>query len=233
VNLDPDKPVELEVTKSPELAKAQRLLRLLDSLGEVIPVALAVLVAAAVWTGRDRRRVVVRLAVGVNIAMIVHLVALALGRSLYLDAVTGVLDLPAAGAVYDLLVHFPRVGTRSVLLLSLVVWIGAVLAGPSRGAVRVRGLMVSATGRSAGAVAELGPLGGAGRWVAVHHRALQGALVAAAGLVLVSFGRITPRGVLWTAVALAIALVVVEILAAAGRVEPQPGPASADRPAST
>jgi hypothetical protein len=232
VDLDPDEPVELQITKSPELAKAQRLLRVLDDLGYIIPIVLAVLLAAAIWTGRDRRRSVVRLAVGINIAMIVHLVALALGRSLYLDAVTGVLDLPAAGAVYDLLVHFPRIGTRAVLLLSLVVWIAAVLAGPSRGAVRVRAVVTSVTGRPAGTVADLGPLGSVGRWVAVHHRATQGTLMAAAGLLLVSFGRITPRGVLWTAVALAIALVVVEILAAAGRVEAPPRSAGADRPAS-
>jgi hypothetical protein len=219
VNLDPDKPVELQVTNSPALAKAQTLLRVLRSLGYIIPFVILALAFGAIWTAQDRRRGVIRVSVGISIAMIIHLIALALGRSLYLDAVTGVLNLPAAGAVYDLLVHFPRVGTRAVLVLSLVVWLGAVLAGPSRGAARVRGTIMAAAGRPADSIADLGPMGTVGAWVAAHHRAVQGTLIAAAGLLLVSFGRLTPRGVLWTAIGLGVALVVVEVLAAAGRVE--------------
>jgi hypothetical protein len=76
------------------------------------------------------------------------------------------------------------------------------------------------TGRGGGAVADLGPIGTIGAWVAAHHRAVQGTMIAGAGIVLASLGRLTPRGVLWTAIGLAVVLLIVEVLAAAGRATP-------------
>ena len=69
--------------------------------------------AGAILTARSRRRGFLWVGTGVAIAMVIHLVALAVGRSLYLDVVTKTLSKNASGVAYDLLVHFPRVGSRA------------------------------------------------------------------------------------------------------------------------
>ena len=102
---------------------------------------------------------------------------------------------------------------RTVFVVGLVVWLGALVAGPAGWAVAVRGAL-SGVFQSAGARAErrgldLGPVGS---WVAGHHRALQiaGLLVAAA--VLVFWGTPGIAGVIWIVVGLLVYLAIVEFV---------------------
>ena len=120
---------------------------------------------------------------------------------------------PAAAAIFDTLAVGVLDAARTVFVVGLLVWLGALIAGPARWAVAVRGAL-SGVFQSAGARAErrgldLGPVGS---WVAGHHRALQiaGLLVAAA--VLVFWGTPGIAGVIWIVVGLLVYLAIVEFV---------------------
>ena len=116
---------------------------------------------------------------------------------------------------------------RTVFVVGLVIWLGALLAGPAGWAVWVRGA-VAGVFQTAGTAAErkgldLGPVGS---WVAHHHRALQIAGLLIAAVVLVFWGTPGVAGVLWIVVGLLVYLAIVEFV---GRLTP---PASAEAPAA-
>jgi hypothetical protein len=122
-------------------------------------------------------------------------VGLGVGRSLYLDAVTGA-DLPedAAAAAFDTLLRFLRTGLRIVLAVGVLLALGAVLAGR--------------------AGADLGPVG---RFVSDHRRALEGTAALIGGVVLVALSRPTGASVLAIALVVLAVAALVEIVAASER----------------
>ena len=141
VHVDMSRPVTVTLLESESLKRAQVFVRLLRTLGWLVPVLAALPFAAAVLLSRRRRRTVMWAGAGLAVAMAVHLGALALGQSLYLTEVTKVLPEAAANSIFDLLVRAPRSGTRWLLALGLVVTLGTVLIGPSTGAVRLRSIL--------------------------------------------------------------------------------------------
>ena len=175
---------------------------------------------------RTRRRGVLRAGLAVAGAMVALAVFLALGRSLYLDAVSGPsLPSAAAAAVFDTLVAFLRDGMRLVLAIGLVVALGAVLAGPARPAVALRGA-VRGLGRRAGdAGYDVGPVA---RWVAARRRGLEGVIAGGGVLALFVQDQPTGRSVLTIAVACLVLVALVELVAAGAR----PAPAGPEAAAS-
>jgi hypothetical protein len=199
---------------SPGLAKASRAVRLLDRLAVVLPLLTLALVAAGVWLARDRRRALLGAGAGLVLGMVVLAAGLSLGRSQFVQAVAGP-NLPssAAGFTFDTIVRFLRASLRTVFAVGLVVAVGAVLAGPSTLAVRLR------TGVRGGLV-RLGDRGQAAgwipapvaAWVARYKNALRVGAVTLAAVTLVVWSRPTPRVVLWLAVALLVVIAVIELL---------------------
>ncbi len=228
INPDPNKTVRIELMQSTNLATAQRFVRLLDQLGIWLPVIVAVLGAAAILFSRDRRRGVMWVGVGVAIAMVVHLAALAVGRSLYVDVVTKTLSKNASGLAYDLLIHFPRQGTRVVLLIALLMVLGALVAGPASWAVSLRGLVARAAGRGgAAAGSAVGPLASVGRVIAPHEAGIRALILVVAALSLVIGAHPSIATVLWTAVIALLAIILLRVIAAAG---PATDPAEDETP---
>lgn len=134
----PDVHATFTVYSSTSIGKIKSYLRLLQILGNWMPV-LAVLVAAAgVYLARDRRRALIGAALGVAVAMLVLGVVLAVFRGYFLDQLPPGVSSGAAGSVYDALVHFLRVTVRMVGVLAVLVALGAFFVGPSRTAVFVR-----------------------------------------------------------------------------------------------
>lgn len=160
--------------------------------------------------------------------MIVLALALAVFRSIYLDAVpAAVISHDAAAALYDTIVRFLRAGLRTVFVVGLVVAAGAFLTGPSVTAVRARRSVTAAIGWLRGSAEHAGLRPGpVGTWVHARKPALRFAAVAVASLVLVFWGRPTGRVVLGLAIALLAVLAIIEFFGSPQRADQHPGPGS-------
>ena len=200
--------------RSQNLAKAQKVVSFFHKLTIALPLLLIAAWAGAIAVSWRRRRTVLQLGFLLALAMVLTLIGYHIGRGSYLNAiVSSQLPRPAAAAIFDTLAVGVLDAARTVFVVGLVVWLGALVAGPAGWAVAVRGAL-SGVFQSAGARAErrgldLGPVGS---WVAGHHRALQiaGLLVAAA--VLVFWGTPGIAGVIWIVVGLLVYLAIVEFV---------------------
>ena len=146
------------------------------------------------------------------------MIALAVFRSIYLDAVpANVLPHDAAAVLYDTIVRFLRAGLRTVFVLGLIVATGAFMTGRSPTATRTRQGLAGAIGRlqrgAEGAGLRTGPVG---TWVQDNRRVLRIGAVALASLALVFWTRPTGKVVIGLALVLLVMLAVIEFLARPG-----------------
>jgi hypothetical protein len=200
--------------QSADLVKVQRAFNLLNTLGVWLPIVALVLIALGVYIARDHRRALVGAGLGVAAGMVLLAIALAVFRSVYLNAVpSSVLPTDAAADVYDTLVRFLRAGLRTVAVLGLVVAIGAFFTGPSVTAVRTRQGLGSGIGWLRGTAEHAGlRTGPVGAWVHTYRRVLQLAALGVAALVLVFWDRPTGKVVVGIAVVLLAVLAVIEFI---------------------
>jgi hypothetical protein len=195
-------------------------------LGNWLPVIALLLLGLGVYVARDHRRALIGAGLGVAVAMLLLALGLAVFRSVYLDAVpAAVLPHDAAAVLYDTIVRFLRAGLRTVFVLGLVVAAAAFMTGQSTTATRTRQGVGGAIGwlrRGAeGAGLRTGPVGA---WVQANRRVLRVGAVALASLALVFWSRPTGKVVIGLALALLVALAIIEFL---GR---RPAQATAGQP---
>jgi hypothetical protein len=196
------------------LTRARAAFNLLNTLGIWLPIIAIVLLGAGVVVARDHRRALVGAAVGVAVAMVGLGLALAVFRTIYLDAVpAGVLPHDAAAVLYDQIVAYLRLGLRTILVLALVVAAGAFLTGQSTTAVRTRQRLTSGIGRLRGGAEHAGlRTGPMGTWVYANKQLLRIAAVTLAALALVFWGQPTGKTILLLAGLLLIALALIDFL---------------------
>jgi hypothetical protein len=215
--------------RSETLAKAQKTINFFHKLSVALPLLLIAAWAGAIAVSWRRRRTVLQLGFLLALAMVLTLIGYHLGRGAYLNAVVSQqLPRPAASAIFDALLVGVLTAARTVLVVGLVIWLGALLAGPAGWAVWVR-RAVAGVFQTAGTAAEqkgldLGPVGS---WVARHHGPLQIAGVLIAAAVLVFWGTPGVAGVLWIVVGLLVYLAIVEFVGRLTR--PKAGDAVAPR----
>ena len=200
--------------QSADITRARNVFNLLDTLGVWLPIITLVLLVVGVYVAKDHRRALVGAALGVAVGMVVLALGLAVFRAIYLDAVPAqALPHDAAAVLYDTIVRFLRLGLRTILVLSLVVAAGAFLTGQSVTAMRTRQGLTGAIGWLQGSAEHAGwRTGPVGTWVYDHKRALRIAAVTAAALTLVFWGRPNGKVIIGLAVALLVALAVIEFL---------------------
>ena len=210
--------------QSKDITRVRSGFNLLNTLGIWLPIIALILLVLGVYVAKDHRRALVGAAVGVAVSMVVLALALAVFRSIYLDAVPAtVLPHDAAAVLYDTIVRFLRLGLRTILVLALVVAAGAFLTGRSVTAVRTREGVGRAIGWLQGGAEQAGfSTGPVGAWVYANKRALRIGAVTLAALVLVFWGRPTGKVVLGLTLALLVVLAIIEFL---GR---RPGPAAVE-----
>jgi hypothetical protein len=220
--------------QSKDITRVRSGFNLLNTLGIWLPVVMLVLLVLGVYVARDHRRALVGAALGVAVAMVVLALALAVFRSIYLDAVPAtVLPHDAAAVLYDTIVRFLRLGLRTVLVLALVVAAGAFLSGQSVTAVRTRQSLAHAVGWLQGGAEQAGfSTGPVGTWVYAHKRALRVGAVILAALALVFWGRPTGKVVLGLTLALLVVLAIIEFLGRRPAQEPVEVVATAAAPLS-
>jgi hypothetical protein len=199
----------------------------LNAIGIWLPIFVIVLLIGGVLLARDRRRALFRAGLGLAGAMVVLGVALAIGRTWYVDTTPGnVLTASAAGGVFDTLIRFLRQGLRAVAFLGLVVAFIAWVSGPSGGALRLRRGFTGGIGSLRGSAESAGwQTGRVGTWTYAHRTALRITAFGLGGLVLVLWSQPTAWVVLFVALVVLLLLAVIEFLG--GR------PAQPADPAST
>ncbi|HEU5301327.1 MAG TPA: hypothetical protein VFW06_03705 [Acidimicrobiia bacterium] len=207
---------DLVLFESQTLKKVQSGVDLLQTLAVVLPIVTVLLLAAGVLLAGDRRRALLRAALGVAGAMALVLIGSAVVRSIYLDAFRPE-GRAAAGAAYDQVLGFLRLSLRTVFTLALVVAIAAWATGPGRLATRVRAGGRRLVGRAGDRVGadEVG-LSGFGRAVARHRTPLRVLVVAFGTVLLMVWNRPTSATVLVVALLVVVVLAVLEVVARAG-----------------
>jgi hypothetical protein len=220
----PDINASFVVLQSPDLPRIQRGFDLLNTLGLWLPILTLGLFAIGVFLARDHRRALIGAGLGLALSMLMVGIALAVTRLAYLDAIPpNDVSPDAAAAIYDTLVRFLREGIRAVGLAALVVVAGAFLLGPSRTATTVRS---AGTAGSAAASRGLSSMGvrilPVSQKVSPHSHGLRIGLVVVAFMAFLLPAYPTPALVVWIAVGLLLALLVVQVLSTA---PPTSGPA--------
>lgn len=211
-----NRPVELTVFQSQDIAKVQAAFNVFDKVAKVLPWITLLLLVAAVFVHPNRRRGLVWASGGVAVASVGFLLTLALGRQVYVGALPAGASVAAATSIFDTLLRFLKDGTRLVLTVSLLVLIGALVMGPSGPAVRLRAGISSLLGRAGSGVEHRGALAGVAGFTARNAMALRVAIGVVAAIVLVAMDRPTGAAVLILVLLGLVALAVVEVLARAG-----------------
>ena len=204
---------QFTVFESPDIAKAQTAFRVLNNLARWLPVLALLLLAAAVYVGRNRRKTLIVCALTVAGSMVLLGAALNILRPIYLNALDpSVLPTDAGAAIYDQLVGFIRLNLRAVLVVALVVAIAGWLTGP--GGAATRRALSGAVGWLRGGAEHAGlNTGPVGSFVYTWRTALRSAIVGVAVLVYVLQAHPTGRSALTVLIFTVLALVIVEFLA--------------------
>ncbi|SIQ26864.1 hypothetical protein SAMN05518682_1857 [Cellulosimicrobium aquatile] len=203
------------VAQSAELVMLQNRYAQVVTLTTWLPWVVLGLLAAGVLVANHRSRALVVAGLALTGAMVALGVGLAVARGLYLGALSGqVLRLDAAEVVFDQTVGYLRLTLRTVGVLGLVVALAAYVGGPSASARSLR----AGLGRAGAAVRGWGEgrgvsTGPVGDWLGRHKAFVRVVVVAAAALVLLLAGTLTPGLVVGVALVAGLVLVVVEILA--------------------
>ena len=214
------------VYKSTSLDKLKTYFRLLQIVGDWMPVITVAIAAGGVFLARNRRRALIGAAIGFAAAMLVLGISLAVFRSFFLDQLPADVNSGAAAATYDALVRFLRISTRTVGTLAVLVALGAYLSGPAPTALWLRAACSSGIG-AVRAVADsagfrAGPID---RFTARHKRWLGIGILLAASVVFVLWNHPTGLVVFWFAFVIAAAFAVREFFS------PGPGLVSRDETA--
>ena len=202
------------VYKSSSLDKLKTYFRLLQIVGDWLPIITILIAAAGVFLARNRRRALIGAAIGFAAAMLVLGIALAVFRSFFLDQLPADVNTGAAGATYDALVRFLRISTRTVGALVVLVGLGAFLSGPAPMPLWIRAAFSSGIG-AVRAVADSAGFraGPVDRFTARHKRWIGVAILLVASAIFVLWHHPTGLVVFWFAFVIVVAFGIREFFA--------------------
>jgi hypothetical protein len=204
------------VVSKAQISKFSGLFNTLVTLGWALPVIAVALGVLGVVVAAERRKTLLRLAVGIGLFTTVLLGALAWGRTTFLNQATSHnLDVGVSAAVWDTLLRFLKADLRWALLGCVIVALGAWLAGPARYAVWIRTkaaaggrwLLAQWHGLTSAAGRGLSGSSGArktGAWISEHVKGLRILGVVIGAIVLLLGGNVSG----WDLVILVIVLAV-------------------------
>ncbi|MER6065339.1 hypothetical protein ABT167_30055 [Streptomyces sp. NPDC001792] len=212
---------QLVLFHSDELAKFRKGARLLDIVGNWLPVLVVLFGAAGVFLARHRRRALARTALGAAFACLLVAIGLVVARGYYLDHLPPqVQSRAAAEAVFDTLLRFLRVSLRTAIVLGVVIALGAYLIGPGRLPVAVRGYSdQTADSAARWAAGHHISAGRVGAYALAYRRAVTLLTLLIIALVFALWNHPTVLTVLLLVLVLLGVLALLALLAAAGRVQ--------------
>ena len=195
---------QIVLAQSEDLRKAQDGVRFFNSIAYILPIVLLVLLGVAIWLSGNRRRTILRTALGIALGMGLLLVLFNLARTVYLDALPSDVNHDAATAVYDQVLSFLRTSAVTAFVVAIIVAIAAWLSGPGRAGTRVRAAFHrEPTGE------DVTP---AGTFVGRYRNVLRVLVVGIGLVILVALNHPKPLAVLIIAVLVLIGLLVIELI---------------------
>ncbi|WP_327317075.1 hypothetical protein [Streptomyces sp. NBC_01235] len=214
----PEVHTDFVVVEGKDVGKIKSYLRVLQIVGNWLPVIAVLIAAGGVFLATHRRRALIGAAIGVFLAMVLLGVVLSVFRAVYLDHLPPGANSDAAGSVFDALVRFLRSSIRALGALAVVTALGAFLVGPSRPAVFTRHFCAKGIGAGREVATSTGlRLGAVGRFVHRFKGWIGAVILAVAAIVLFTWSYPTMAVVIWTAVIVLVAFALREFL--------DPGPA--------
>jgi hypothetical protein len=210
--------VQLNVIDAQQLDKVRSATKLLNQLSWALPILCLACLGGALALSSNRRRSLIRWGIWVAVAVALVGAGVAIGRSVYLDAVTSpALPRNTAAAVFDTLVRNLRYGIRVIIAIGLVVALVTWITGPTPAATGLRSTarrIVGGAGESAG---ERGVTFGAfGAWVARSRMGLRIAAVLLALVALLLWDQPRIGALLLVAILLLVVLAAIEFVGRAG-----------------
>ncbi|GEK19653.1 hypothetical protein CXY01_01730 [Cellulomonas xylanilytica] len=208
--------VTFPIASSADLVRLQSAYRLIDIVGGILPYLSLALLAAGVLAARHRSRALVVAGLSLAGAMLLLGLALAVGRSLYANALPPTVQrVDTAVAIYDQFVSLLRIELRVGLVLGLLLAIIAFVAGGTTAARQLRASSSHASAwlRTAGERRGIST-GPVGVWLDQQRTLVRVVVIALAALALVLADRLTPAYVIGVFV---VALVVLGLVTLAAR----------------
>jgi hypothetical protein len=201
-------PQQFVLFESEQLTKAQSGVRLLKRVTYALPILALLAFAAAIALSPNRRRTVLRAALGLAFGMALVLIVFNLARGRYLDAIERAgRSKDANAAAFDQVLEFLRLSLRTIFAIGLAVAVGAWLAGPGRLATRIReGVLGLVRGKGDAEVTAVG------RFVGTYRVALRVAVVGLGVLILVVLSHPGPVAVIVIAALVLVGLLLIEFL---------------------
>jgi hypothetical protein len=212
----PDVDKQIVLMEAPQVKQIRTIYAFANPVAQWLIVVVAALYLLALVLARRRPRTTV--IIGVLLAGNALLIALALtiGRQLFIDALAGTTFGPASAVFYDQLLSYLERGREVFFRLGLVIIVIGWFAGPNKSGAAVRGAIRDGLEGVGGALAD-GPVGTAGRWVAVNARWLRVAIGFLGAVVLLWGNNISTSRLFWSLALVALLLIVVQVLVGAGR----------------
>ncbi len=220
--LDRANTLTVNLVSGKQISKAKNLFRVVTDLGWAIPVLAVIFIVAGVAVATDRRKTLLRMAVGAGLATLLFLALLAIGRNFFVDHASAKVDPAVTTAAFSTITRFLIEGLKWVVLACVVVAVALWLAGPSSWARWIRAQVARgarwlwAQAKALGSKENRGKASAGARrgaaWTLEHKSGLRIAGAVAAGLVIVFGGNLSVSGVWNTLIVLAVYLVLVELV---------------------
>ncbi|MFN8126673.1 MAG: hypothetical protein U0R64_09230 [Candidatus Nanopelagicales bacterium] len=200
--------------QSQSLAKAQTAYSMLNTLGMWLPIVTFALGLLGVFVAKSPRRALLGFGIGLTIAMVVSGIAYQIGRADVLANLPADSSTAAATTLLDTVSYFLRQALWAGAVAGVVLILTAIMIGPSRFAVGVRGLCKRAAAAIQRQLASWGAtMNSARSFVANQATGLRiAAAIIAVGFVLIQHYK-TPGLIVWTTVALLVVLFIIQIFA--------------------
>jgi hypothetical protein len=227
------------VSKS-QISKFSGIFNTLVTLGWAVPIVAVVLGVLSVVVAVQRRKTLLRVALGVALFTLVLLGLLAWGRTTFLNQATAHnLDAGVSAAVWDTLLRFLKQDLRWTLLAAVLVAFGAWVAGPAQYAVWIRTKVAAgarwvwAQVRALTSSAGRGLSGSSGArktgsWIEEHVKGLRILGIVVGGLVLLLGGDVSGGDLVILVIVLAVYLALLQVIVYwARRVSGERAPATA------
>jgi hypothetical protein len=219
------KSLTVTILSKNQVSEFSGLFNLVVKLKWAIPIIALVLGILAVVLALERRKTLLRWAIGVALMTVLLLGVLALGRNIFLNkaADKGASGQQVAAAVWDIVLRYLMTDLRWTLLIAVLIALGCWLAGPARYAVTMRrgvarawhwlGAQVKAlqSGTSQHA-AESGRVRRTGAWIGEHANGLRILGVVVAALFLIFGGNLTGWSLLVILLVLVVYLALVQMV---------------------
>jgi hypothetical protein len=211
----PEADRQIVLFDAPQLRQARTTYAAVNPVAQWLIVIVAVLYLAALVLSRRRPRMTVIIGVVLAANSVLVALALSVGRSLFVDALSDTELGPAATTVYDTLLSFLMRGQRVLLWLALILVVTGVLLGRNAFGTAVRRTLRDALETVGAALAD-GPVAGPGRWVAANAGWLRMVIVVLGGVVLLWGNEISETRLFWALVVVLVLLAVVQVLVGVG-----------------